>query len=86
MGLNFNFKENPVLECGWPSSELGTEEIFESGCHLALAGRGKRVREPVEREEYLANPGEVTSTHRKEAGETHMDESEWRITFSLAEN
>ncbi len=31
---------------GWPSPAL-VQDIFDSGCHLAPVGRGKRVCEPV---------------------------------------
>ena len=71
---------------GWPSPAL-VQEIFYSGCHLAPVGKGQRASEPVERVDYLANPGLVTSTRSQQGGEgTVMDEREWRISFSLAEN
>ncbi|KAL9974891.1 hypothetical protein ACROYT_G011991 [Oculina patagonica] len=70
---------------GWPAPAL-VQDIFDSGCHLAPVGRGKRTCEPVEREEYLANPVTVTSKQSQERDKTTMDESEWRISFSLAEN
>ena len=58
---------------GWPSPAL-VQEIFDTGCHLAPVGSGKRTCEPVKSEQ------------SKQAHETTMDEREWRISFSLAEN
>ena len=70
---------------GWPSPVL-VLNIFDSGCHLAPVGRGKRAFEPVEREEYISNPRAAISQQNQEVEETTMDEREWRISFSLAEN
>lgn len=73
-------------QSGWPSPAL-IQDIFDSGCHLAPVGRGRRACEPVEREEYLANPGLVASTLSQQGKEeTPMDEREWRISFSSAES
>ena len=74
---------------GWPSPEL-VQDIFKRGCHLAPVGRGKRFGEPVERLQYVRNPesaGEPKMV-RNALGqeEMTMDETEWRISFSLAEN
>ena len=81
---------------GWPSSEL-VQEIFESGCHLAPVGRGKRLKEPVDACHYMRSPVEATLASspvlRKLFSSTEdnrekwvMDETEWRNSFSLAEN
>ncbi len=70
---------------GWPPPEL-VQSIFDSGCHLAPVGRGKRTCEPIKRKEYLTNPGYVTSKQSQEVEKTTMDEHEWRISFSVAEN
>ena len=40
---------------GWPSVDL-IQEIFDSGCHLAPCGRGRRIHEPVEMLKYFQNP------------------------------
>ena len=76
---------------GWPSSEL-VQEIFESGCHLAPVGRGKRLEEPVDVFNYCRNP-EATRANSTLPSATEdscekwaMDETEWRTSFSLAEN
>ena len=76
---------------GWPSSEL-VQEIFESGCHLAPVGRGKRLEEPVDVFNYCRNP-EATLANSTLPSATEdnyekwtMDETEWRTSFSLAEN
>ena len=76
---------------GWPSSEL-VQEIFESGCHLAPVGRGKRLEEPVDVFNYCRNP-EATLANSLLPSATEdscekwaMDETEWRTSFSLAEN
>ena len=69
----------------WPSPAL-VQHIFDSGCHLAPVGRGKRACEPVERVEYLSNPRAEISHQNQDVEETLMDEREWRISFSLAEN
>ncbi|XP_078365088.1 cyclic GMP-AMP synthase-like receptor 2 [Oculina patagonica] len=75
---------------GWPSPEL-IQEIFDAGCHLAPVGRGKRADEPVETLYYCQKPElSVTSSTVPSAsdngGKDAMDETEWRISFSLAEN
>ena len=76
---------------GWPSSEL-VQEIFESGCHLAPVGRGKRLEEPVDVFNYCPNP-EATlansllpSATEDSSDKWGMDETEWRTSFSLGEN
>ena len=76
---------------GWPSSEL-VQEIFESGCHLAPVGRGKRLEEPVDVFNYCRNP-EATlansllpSATEDSSDKWVMDETEWRTSFSLGEN
>ena len=81
---------------GWPSSEL-VQEIFEAGCHLAPVGRGKRFKEPVDACHYMRNPVEATlasspvlrklfSSNEDNSEKWVMDETEWRNSFSLAEN
>lgn len=76
---------------GWPSSDL-VMEIFDSGCHLAPVGRGKRLDDPVNIANYCQNP-EITlakSTVPVAGSNTEgvwvMEETEWRTSFSLAEN
>ena len=81
---------------GWPSSEL-VQEIFESGCHLAPVGRGKRLKEPVDAFHYKRSTVEATlasspvlrklfSSNEDNSEKWVMDETEWRNSFSLAEN
>ena len=77
---------------GWPSPEL-VQEIFESGCHLAPVGRGKRLEDPVDAFRYMRNPAEVSpencSFHRTGTNDGNkwvMDQTEWPVSFSLAEN
>jgi len=75
---------------GWPSPEL-VQQIFDSGCHLAPVGRGKRLDEPVESLYYYQNPElSVTSSTAlatdNNEGKRVMDQTEWRTSFSLAEN
>ena len=76
---------------GWPSPDL-VPEIFDSGCHLAPVGRGKRLHDPVDRATYCQFPevslasSTVTATDSGPRGEWTMDETEWRTSFSLAEN
>ena len=76
---------------GWPSSDL-VQEIFDSGCHLAPVGRGKRLNEPVDIANYCQNP-EVTVTsstelpvESNEGTDWVMDGTEWKISFAVAEN
>ena len=75
---------------GWPSSEL-VQEIFESGCHLAPVGRGKRLEDPVDFYSYCNKPEKsvvcslVVPTEGNEE-KRFMDQTEWRTSFSLAEN
>ena len=66
----------------WPSSEL-VQEIFDSGCHIAPVGRGKRMREPLSLLEYARNPH---ANAPNASNRNVMDETEWRISFSVAEN
>ncbi|KAL9974893.1 hypothetical protein ACROYT_G011993 [Oculina patagonica] len=66
-----------LLKSDWPSSAL-VSDILQSGCHLAPVGRGKR--------ENLANPELATCAQSPEVEGPIMDEHEWRISFSLAEN
>lgn len=76
---------------GWPSSDL-VMEIFDSGCHLAPVGRGKRLDEPVDVATYCQNPeitlttSEVPAAGGNAEGVWAMEETEWRTSFSLAEN
>ena len=75
---------------GWPSPEL-VQEIFDSGCHLAPVGRGKRIDEPVETLYYCQKPGlSITSSKIPPVNDNReksaMDETEWRTSFSLTEN
>ncbi|EDO49681.1 predicted protein [Nematostella vectensis] len=73
---------------GWPLPEL-IQEIVELGCHLAPVGRGKRTGKTLTIFQYKKNP-ELAGTSResKEGPDNHqvMDEFEWRMSFSLAEN
>lgn len=76
---------------GWPSSDL-VMEIFDSGCHLAPVGRGKRLDEPVDVATYCQNPEITLTTSAVPAADDNsegvwaMEETEWRTSFSLAEN
>ena len=75
---------------GWPSSDL-IQEIFDSGCHLAPVGRGKRLDEPVTMLNYVQNPAATLTSStvlplESNEGKWAMDETEWRTSFSLAEN
>ena len=75
---------------GWPSPEL-VQEIFDSGCHLAPVGRGNRFEEPVDLLSYCQNPElSVASSAGLEAkyneGKLFMDNTEWKTSFSVAEN
>ena len=75
---------------GWPSSDL-VQEIFEIGCHLAPVGRGKRLDEPVDVFTHCQNPEATVASSLVLPMESNkekwvMDETEWRTSFSLAEN
>ena len=76
---------------GWPSPDL-IVDIFESGCHLAPVGRGKRLDEPVDIVDYCQNPDLTLASSTSLAAENNaavnwsMEETEWRTSFSLAEN
>lgn len=75
---------------GWRSPEL-VQEIFDSGCHLAPVGRGNRFEEPVDLLSYCQNPElSVASSAGLEAkyneGKLFMDNTEWKTSFSVAEN
>ena len=74
---------------GWPSPAL-VQEVFESSCHLAPVGRGKRFHEPMELLEYAKNPESAATFRAAEddhcEGKVAMDETEWRTSFSVAEN
>ncbi|XP_068760083.1 uncharacterized protein [Montipora capricornis] len=76
---------------GWPSSDL-VMEIFDSGCHLAPVGRGKRLNDPVNVVNYCQNPEITLATSTvpvacsSTEGVWTMEETEWRTSFSLAEN
>ena len=75
---------------GWPSPEL-VQEIFDSGCHLAPVGRGNRFEEPVDLLSYCQNPElSVASSAVLKAkyneGKLVMDNTEWKTSFSVAEN
>lgn len=67
---------------GWPSSDL-IQEIVTHGCHIAPVGRGKRVREPMDMIEYARNAKSEAPLPSNQSG---MDELEWRVSFSVAEN
>ena len=75
---------------GWPSSEL-VQEIFETNCHLDPVGRGKRLEDLVDFYSYCNKPEEavvcslVVPTEGNEE-KRFMDQTEWRTSFSLAEN
>ena len=74
---------------GWPSPEL-VQEIFEASCHLAPVGRGKRAHEPLDVLEYTKKPDGaehacVLQDNSSDQG-TPMDQTEWRMSFSVAEN
>jgi len=66
----------------WPSPDL-IQDIFECGCHIAPVGRGKRMREPLELLEYARKPSAQALVPD---GPSQMNENEWRVSFSVAEN
>ena len=66
----------------WPSPDL-IQDIFECGCHVAPVGRGKRMREPLELLEYARKPSAEAPIPD---GPNEMNEIEWRVSFSVAEN
>lgn len=71
---------------GWPSAEL-VQDIFESGCHLAPVGRGKRQGEPISYMKYHENPEQASRGEKESQDDLEiMDETEWRLSFSVAEN
>ena len=77
---------------GWPSAEL-IQDIFDSGCHLAPRGRGRRLTEPVEMLNYCQNPELYAAGSSVQAspsvsndGKWIMDNTEWKTSFSVAEN
>lgn len=75
---------------GWPSSDL-VQEIFNSGCHLAPVGRGTRFEEPVDLLIYCQNPelsvsSSVSLRAEYNIGKLVMDNTEWKTSFSVAEN
>jgi len=76
---------------GWPSSDL-VQEIFDAGCHLAPVGRAKRVDEPIDIVNYCQNPevtlaaSAVPPAESNVEGKWAVEETEWRLPFSLAEN
>ena len=75
---------------GWSSPEL-VQEIFDSGCHLVPVGRGKRFEEPVDILSYCQIPElPVASSAGLNAkyneGKLVMDNTEWKTSFSVAEN
>ena len=70
----------------WPSPEV-VQQIRDCGCHLAPVGRGKRAPETVKLEGDFADADTKTFKQNQESeGERTMDETEWRMSFSLAEN
>ncbi|KAK3710368.1 hypothetical protein QZH41_002799 [Actinostola sp. cb2023] len=73
----------------WPSPEL-LQDVFESGCHIAPVGRGTREQDPMDLLQYVADPTEASTSKQNpdSPGESSssMDETEWRLSFSVAEN
>ena len=70
----------------WPSPEV-VQQIRDCGCHLAPVGRGKRAPETVKLEGDFADAqAENFKQNQESEGERTMDETEWRMSFSLAEN
>ena len=75
---------------GWPSPDL-VQEILNSGCHLAPVGRGTRFEEPVDLLSYCQNPelsvaSSVSLRAEYNEGKLVMDNTEWKTSFSVAEN
>ena len=68
----------------WPSPEL-IQDIFEAGCHIAPVGRGKRHQEPIAMLSYVKDPSQA-STSKEHLDLSSMDETEWRLSSSVAEN
>ena len=70
----------------WPSPEV-VQQIRDCGCHLAPVGRGKRAPDTVKSEGDFADAEAETFKQNQESeGERTMDETEWRMSFSLVEN
>ena len=67
----------------WPSVLL-IKDIFDSGCHLAPVGRGIRKKEPINFLNFMQQA--EFNTHCENDNEHDMDNNEWRISFSVAEN
>ena len=68
---------------GWSLPDL-VQEIFDSGCHLAPVGRGKRVDEPIDTVNYCQNPEAILAAsgalpaESNAEGKRAMEETEWR--------
>ena len=69
---------------GWPSADL-IQDIVESSCHVAPVGRGKRFDNMMELIDYMKEPLLAEKEHVN-ADLSDMDGTEWRISFSIAEN
>ena len=70
----------------WPSPEV-VQQIRDCCCHLAPVGRGERAPEKVIWEDDFADlMAEILKENQESEGKRTMDETEWRMSFSLAEN
>ncbi|XP_032227334.2 uncharacterized protein LOC5503171 [Nematostella vectensis] len=70
-------------EFSWPSADL-IQDIVDSGCHLAPVGRGKRKGELLTLFQYNTSPDRAKNPEPSSSNE--MDQFEWRVSFSIAEN
>lgn len=61
---------------GWPLPDL-VQEIFDSGCHLAPVGRGKRLHEPVESLYYYQNPEMSVTSSTALGTDRTMEKGSW---------
>ena len=66
----------------WPAAEV-IQNIFDCGCHLAPVGRGIRTENPCSLLNVLKQP-EMYKNRSNDSDQ--MDNNEWRISFSVAEN
>lgn len=72
----------------WPTPDL-IQEVFESGCHIAPVRRGKRHQEPIDPYKYHRDPimASCQGSHDHDSQDvSSMDATEWRLSFSVAEN
>ena len=66
----------------WPTAEV-IQNIFDCGCHLAPVGRGIRTENPCSLLKVFKQPEMYKNCSN---GSDEMDNNEWRISFTVAEN